>query len=120
MANREARERRGKKTKHIINRFDSTRLRLVVFRSNSHTVAQIVKRTEKGDVVLVSSSTIDKSLKSKLNGNKVEQAFIVGKTIGELAQKSGINEVAFDRSGYKYHGRVKAIAEGAREAGLTI
>lgn len=120
MSNYNARVRRGRKTKFLIKRFDTKRARLVVFRSNVNITAQVVKPGENGDVVLVSCSTLDKSIKDSLKGNKVSQAQLVGKKIAELAIKEGINEVAFDRSGYKYHGRVAAIASGAREAGLII
>ena len=120
MSNYNARVRRGRKTKFLINRFDTKRVRLVVFRSNVNITAQVVKKSEKGDIVLVSCSTLDKALKTKLKGTKVNQAELVGKKLAELAIKQGITEVAFDRSGYKYHGRVEAIASGAREAGLII
>ncbi|MCC5792042.1 MAG: 50S ribosomal protein L18 [Legionellaceae bacterium] len=120
MSNKQARIRRGKKTKFIINQFGSNRQRLVVFRSNKNITAQIVKKEAQGDIVLVRCSTVDNNLKNEMNGNKVDQAFLIGKRVAEIALEKGITEVAFDRSGYRYHGRVKAVAAGAREAGLVI
>jgi len=113
-----ARIRRGLKVKAILRH--STRPRLVVHRSGSHIYSQIVVRSEKGDTVIVSASTLDNELKATLSGTKVEQAQLVGKLLGERAKAKQIVEVAFDRAGYKYHGRVKALAEGAREAGLDF
>ncbi|MBA2657742.1 MAG: 50S ribosomal protein L18 [Tatlockia sp.] len=112
------RVRRGLKTKAILRY--STRPRLVVHRSGSHIYSQIVIRSEGGDKVIVSASTLDKELKSKLTGTKVEQAQLVGKLLGERAKANNVVEVSFDRAGYKYHGRVKALADGAREAGLDF
>ena len=113
-----ARRRRASKTKAIIS--GSKRPRLVVYRSGSHIYSQIVMRGEKGDQVIVSSSTLDKELKVSLSGNKCEQALQVGKLLAKRAIEKKVSEVAFDRAGYKYHGRVKALAEGAREAGLNF
>jgi large subunit ribosomal protein L18 len=90
--------------------------RLCVFRSNQHIYAQLVDDTQ-GKVVLGISSVNKGGLKSK---KKIEVANEVGKEIGRLALEKGIKEVAFDRGGYKYHGRVRALAEGAREAGLKF
>lgn len=113
-----ARIRRGLKAKMIQRH--SNRPRLVVHRSTTHIYAQIVVRDDKGDRVIASSSTLDKELKSALSGTKVEQAYQVGKLLGERAKAKEIGDVSFDRAGYKYHGRVKALADGAREAGLTF
>jgi large subunit ribosomal protein L18 len=71
-------------------------------------------------VTLVAASSIDKELKTKLKGDKKAAATEVGKLIAERAKKAGVTEVVFDRGGYQYHGRVKALAEGAREAGLNF
>jgi large subunit ribosomal protein L18 len=98
----------------------STRPRLVVYRSACHIYSQIIVRGENGDSVLVSSSTVDKELKTALKGTKVEQAQQVGKLLAERAKAKKIQDVAFDRAGYKYHGRIKALADGAREAGLNF
>ena len=91
--------------------------RLNVFRSNSNIFAQIIDDT-KGET-LVSASSIDKELKLE-NGGNVEAAQKVGKLIAERAKKAKIKTVVFDRGGYLYHGRVKALAEAARENGLNF
>jgi large subunit ribosomal protein L18 len=118
MNKQKARIRRGLKTKAIIRQ--SSRPRLTVHRSGAHMYSQIIVRGEKGDVVVASASTLDKELKGDLKGNKCEQAQKVGKLLAERAKKQKLSEVAFDRNGYKYHGRVKALAEGAREGGLNF
>lgn len=114
-----ARVRRGLKAK-AIQRRDSKLLRLVVHRSLTHIYCQIVVRDENGDKVLVSSSTLDKELKASLTGNKIAQAEKVGELLGQRAKDNNISKVAFDRSGYKYHGRIKALADAARKAGLIF
>ena len=111
------RQRRAAKGKHIIKR-KSTRPRLVVFRSNGHTYAQIMTAGENGDQVLASCSTLDREFKA--TGTKVEQAYEVGKLLGNRAKDKGVSIVAYDRAGYKYHGRVAALAKGARDAGLNF
>lgn len=114
-----SRSRRGLKTKALIRK--SGKIRLVVHRSNVHVYCQIIKSGENGDVIIVASSSADKDLKASLGGkNKSEQASLVGKLLGKRAIEQGITQVAFDRAGYKYHGRVKALADGAREAGLVF
>lgn len=114
-----SRIRRGAKTKALIR--NSGRARLVVYRSGVHIYSQIIKSDVNGDKVIASSSTIDKELRTSLSGkNRVEQATLVGKLLGKRASEQGITQVAFDRAGYKYHGRVKALADGAREAGLDF
>lgn len=114
-----SRLRRSQKAKRIIAK--SNRPRVVVYRSSQHTYAQIVTPSENGDMVLVSCSTIDKELKGTLAGKKKsEQASLVGALLAKRAVGKGIAEVAFDRAGYKYHGRVKALAEAAREHGLNF
>lgn len=118
MNKEKARLRRGLRTKAILRH--STRPRLVVHRSGSHIYAQIIVRGEKGSIVVVASSTLDKELKSSLAKTKVEQAEQVGKLLGERAKAKNIIDVSFDRAGYRYHGRVKALANGAREAGLNF
>ncbi len=95
------------------------RPRLCVYRSLSQIYAQIID-DEKG-VTLASASTLDKEVKSLIQGkSKSEQAKIVGETIAKKAQEKGISEVVFDRGGYIYIGRVQALADGAREAGLKF
>ncbi|ARB92280.1 50S ribosomal protein L18 [Legionella longbeachae] len=119
MNKQNSRIRRGLKAKALIRK--SGRVRLVVHRSGLHIYSQIVRADELGDKVLVACSTNDKEIRASLSGKcKVEQANLVGKLLGKRASEHGITEVAFDRAGYKYHGRVKALAEGAREAGLDF
>lgn len=97
--------------------------RLAVHRSNLHIYANII--SPEGDKVLVSASTIEPEVRKELESNKqkgsnVEAATVVGKRVAEKAKAAGIESVAFDRSGFRYHGRVKAVAEAAREAGLKL
>jgi large subunit ribosomal protein L18 len=91
--------------------------RLSVSRSSQHIYAQIISPA--GDKILAQASTVDKALRSGATSN-IDAASAVGKLIAERAKEAGIESVAFDRSGYKYHGRVKALAEAAREAGLQF
>jgi large subunit ribosomal protein L18 len=90
--------------------------RLCIFRSNKHIYAQLIDDT-KGKVLFGVSSLNDKDLKGK---KKTEIANKIGKIIAKVALDKGIQKVAFDRGGYRYHGRVKALADGAREAGLKF
>ena len=84
-----------------------------------HIYAQIIAET--GDKVLASASTAEAEVRKKIkNGGNIEAAAVVGKRIAEKAKKAGVIEVAFDRSGYKYHGRIKALADAARENGLSF
>ena len=95
------------------------RPRLNVFRSLDNIFAQVID-DEIGHTI-VSASTIDKQLRGQMDGkSKKEQAQIVGKAIAERAQEADVTEVVFDRGGYIYHGRVKALADGAREGGLKF
>ncbi len=95
------------------------RPRLCVFRSNSHIYAQIIDDTE--GTTLVAASSLDKDVKSSVsNGSNIDAAKEVGKLIAQRAQDKKITEVVFDRGGYIYHGRVAALAEAAREAGLQF
>lgn len=94
--------------------------RLVVHRTSIHIYAQIIKFSNGKSEVVASASTNEKSLRSKISGTKTEQASTIGKEIATRAVKNGIEKVAFDRSGFKYHGRVKALAESARESGLNF
>mgnify|MGYP003552424991 FL=1 len=96
--------------------------RLTVFRSNLHIYARVI--SDDGTQVLASASTAEKDVRTELGatgkGGNVTAATIVGKRIAEKAKAAGIDKVAFDRSGFAYHGRVKALAEAAREAGLQF
>ena len=91
--------------------------RLSVHRTPRHIYAQIISPA--GDRVLASASTLDKELRSGSTGN-VEAATAVGKLVAERARAAGVSQVAFDRAGFRYHGRVKALADGAREGGLEF
>jgi large subunit ribosomal protein L18 len=91
--------------------------RLSVYRTPRHIYAQVF--SPQGDKVLASASTLDKELRSGSTGN-VEAAGAVGKMVAERAKAAGITRVAFDRGGFRYHGRVKALADSAREAGLEF
>lgn len=91
--------------------------RLSVHRTPRHIYAQVT--APQGDKVLASASTVEKELRGEATGN-VEAAKKVGALIAERAKAAGVAKVAFDRSGYKYHGRVKALADAAREAGLEF
>lgn len=95
------------------------RPRLNVFRSLTEIYAQVINDDE--GITIVSASTIDQDLRSKVSGNaKTEQAKKVGELLAERAKSAGIEQVVFDRSGYRYIGRVKALADGAREGGLQF
>jgi large subunit ribosomal protein L18 len=95
------------------------RPRLNVFRSARHIYVQVVDDTR--GHTLVSASTLDDDVREQIEGlTKVEQARVVGKVLASRAQEQGVTAVVFDRGGYKYHGRVKALAEGAREGGLDF
>ena len=94
----------------------AARPRLNVFRSSKHIYAQIID--DVAGVTLVSASTMDKDFTG--NGGNIEAAKAVGNTVAKRAIEKGITEVVFDRGGYIYHGRVKALAEGAREGGLVL
>ena len=95
------------------------RPRLSVYRSNNNIFAQLID--DVNGVTLVSASTIDKALKASIaNGGNLDAAKAVGKALGERAAAKGIKNVVFDRSGYKYMGRIAALAEAAREAGLSF
>ena len=112
-----ARLRRARRTRSKIAELKV--VRLAVHRTNSHIYAQVIAPS--GDKVLVSASTIEPEVrKSVKNGGNVEAAAQVGKRIAEKAKKLGIETLAFDRGGYRYHGRVKALAEAARENGLKF
>ena len=117
MDKKQARSRRSRKTRVRIALQRATRL--VVSRSNCHIYAQIV--APEGDRVLASASTLEGDMRKDVkNGGNAAAAVIVGKRIAERAKAIGIERVAFDRSGFRFHGRVKALAEAAREGGLKF
>lgn len=95
------------------------RPRLSVFRSNMHIYAQVIDDTT--GHTLAAASTVEKELAEQVSGQtKVERAKAVGKMIAERAKQAGVGKVVFDRGGFKYHGRVQALADAAREAGLDF
>jgi len=117
MNNVNNRLRRARKTRAKIAELKVTRLS--VHRTNTHIYAQII--AESGDKVIASASTVEADVRKNLkNGGNIEAATVIGKLIAEKAVKAGITTVAFDRSGYKYHGRIKALADAARENGLSF
>ena len=122
MVKKEARSKiRVKKHMRIRNRFSGTteRPRLAVFRSNNHMYAQIIDDTVGN--TLVAASTLEKDVKAELEKtNNVDAAAYVGKVIAKRALEKGITTVVYDRGGYIYHGKVAALAEAAREAGLIF
>ena len=112
---------RENKHRRLRNRFSGTaeRPRLAVFRSNNHMYAQIIDDTV--GKTLVSASTLDKDVKAECEKtNNVEAAAYVGKVIAERAIEKGIKEVVYDRGGFIYQGKVQALADAAREAGLEF
>ena len=114
---KQARLRRARKLRAKISRQGVKRLS--VHRTSQHIYAQVLDET--GGNVLAAASTLDAAVKKEVkNTSNVEAASAVGKRVAELAKKAGVEEVAFDRSGFRYHGRVKALAEAAREAGLKL
>ena len=113
----EARVRRARATRAKIAELKA--VRLTVHRSNSHIYAQVIDAS--GAKVLASASTAEAEVRNAVkNGGTVKAAAEIGRRIAEKAKQLGIAEVAFDRSGYKFHGRVKALAQAAREAGLKF
>lgn len=112
---KQLRVRRGLKTRHKIRELGEHRL--TVNRTPRHIYAQVIAPC--GGVVLASASTVEKDLREGATSN-IEAASKIGALIAERAKAAGITRVAFDRAGYKYHGRVKALAEAAREAGLEF
>jgi large subunit ribosomal protein L18 len=120
MTKKEQRLRRARQTRLRIAKQGA--VRLAVHRSNLHIYAAIV--SDDGTRVLASASTAEKEVRAQLGaagkGSNAAAATIIGKRIAEKAKAAGIDKVAFDRSGFAYHGRVKALAEAAREAGLQF
>ena len=112
---------RRKRHKRIRMRVEGTaeRPRLNVFRSLQHIYAQLID-DEKGHTLL-SASTLDAEVAERTDGmNKTEQAKVVGEVLAQRAKEKGVTQIVFDRGGYRYHGRVKALAEGARAGGLQF
>ncbi|MBK6656249.1 50S ribosomal protein L18 [Zoogloea sp.] len=117
MTKKETRLRRSRKTRAKIAEMKA--VRLSVFRSNCHIYAQVISGC--GSKVLAAASTVEADVRAQVaNGGNKAAAELVGKLIAERAKAAGVEAVAFDRSGFQYHGRVKALADAAREGGLKF
>jgi large subunit ribosomal protein L18 len=115
LADRQARHRRVRKKVHGT----PERLRLNVFRSSAHIYAQVIDDTR--GHTLVAASSIEPEVRAELTGKtKLEKSLAIGRLIARRAREAGVTRVVFDRGGYLYHGRVKAVAEAAREGGLEF
>lgn len=114
---RAARQRRHRRIRAALSG-TAQRPRLNIFRSLQHIYAQVID--DALGVTLAAASTDEPSVRESLAGTKVEQAKAVGRSIAERAKARGVESVVFDRAGYMYHGRVQALAEGAREGGLQF
>ena len=111
--------RRSRRVRHTLKKAANGRARLSVFRSSKHIYAQIID--DRDGKTVAAASTLDKDLKGALpKGSDLAAAKAVGALVAERALKAGVKDVVFDRGGYIYHGRVKALADAAREAGLTF
>ncbi len=118
ISTRAARERRHVRVRKTVSG-TTERPRLNVYRSLDNIYAQVIDDTQ--GVTLVSASTMDKELRGDMEGlKKMDAAKRVGAAVAERAKAAGVNTVVFDRGGYRYHGRVKALADGAREGGLEF
>ena len=114
---KQARLRRARQTRVRIA--EQKAVRLCVYRSNCHIYAQVITGTE--GKVLAAASTVEPGVRNDIpNGGNIKAAQAVGKLIAERAKAAGVDKVAFDRSGFRYHGRVKALADAAREGGLQF
>ncbi|ADC72643.1 ribosomal protein L18 [Thioalkalivibrio sp. K90mix] len=116
MDKKEARLKRARRARFKIRELGVHRL--CIHRTPRHMYAQIIAPS--GDAVVAAASTVEKELKSAGNTGNAEAAARVGQAIAERAKKAGIEQVAFDRAGFRYHGRVKALADAARENGLQF
>jgi large subunit ribosomal protein L18 len=116
VSNAEARIRRHRRVRKRVSG-DASRPRLAVFRSNRHIYAQVID--DVAGRTLVSASTVESGLRDSSTGN-VAAARAVGQLVGERAVAAGISRVVFDRGGFRYHGRVAALCDGARAAGLEV
>lgn len=118
MNKKQSRIRRSIETRARLKRLGKTRL--CVYKTPQHIYAQIISSS--GDSVITAASTVEAVVKEKVSGHKgnCEAAKVVGQIIAERAKEKGVSEVSFDRSGFKYHGRLKALADSARENGLNF
>jgi len=111
--------RRTRRVRHSLKRAANGRARLSVFRSSKHIYAQVID--DSSGKTVAAASSLDKDLKGALpKGSDTAAAEAVGKLLAERATKAGVKDVVFDRGGYIYHGRIKALADAAREAGLNF
>jgi large subunit ribosomal protein L18 len=115
-SSREKMQRRAQRTRSKLRKLANGRPRLSVFRSSKHIYAQLID--DKQGVTIASASTAEKD--SKESGANVDAAANVGKRLAERASKAGVKDVIFDRGGYIFHGRIKALADAAREGGLNF
>ena len=114
---KEKRIRRSRKTRNKISELGI--IRLSVFRTNSHIYAQLIDK--KNNKIITSASTLEPDVRKEItSGGNVAAAIIIGRRIAEKGKICGVSKIAFDRAGYKYHGRVKALADAAREHGLNF
>jgi large subunit ribosomal protein L18 len=119
LSSKQLQERRKSRVRFQIRKRAAGRPRLSIFRSSKHIYAQVID--DINGVTLVAASSIEKDLKGSLKtGADSDAAAKVGTLVAERAVKAGIKDVVFDRGGYRYHGRVKALADAAREAGLSF
>jgi large subunit ribosomal protein L18 len=114
---RAARERRHRRIRVVLSGTEQ-RPRLNVYRSLQHIYAQVIDDTS--GITLAAVSTNEQAVRGSLSGSKTDRARVVGTTIAQRARDKGISSVVFDRGGYLYHGRIKALADAAREGGLTF
>lgn len=119
LSTKELFERRARRSRYQLRRRAKGRPRLTVFRSGLHIYAQVIDDGQ--GQTLAAASSVEKELRKKLkSGGNKEAAAEIGKLIAERAKKAGVTEVVFDRGGYAFHGRVKALADAAREGGLSF
>jgi len=118
LTTRELFERRKRRVRYGVRKAANGRPRLSVFRSNRYIYAQIVDDRE--GRTLVAASSLEKDLRARRSAGNCEAAQAVGARLAERAVAAGLNEVVFDRGGYRYHGRIKALADAAREGGLSF
>lgn len=111
-------ERRKRRVRYHLRQRAAGRVRLSVFRSGKHIYAQLIDDAQ--GKTLAQASTLDKDLKSDKNGSTIDAAKTVGTLIAQRAKEAKVDHIVFDRGGYLYHGRIKALADAAREAGLKF
>ena len=111
-------QRRRRRTRYQVKKTAAGRPRLHVHRSNKQIYAQVID--DLAGATVAAASSLEPDLRAKGAGGTVEAAAEIGKLVAERAKAAGVEQVVFDRGGYRYHGRVKALAEAAREAGLTF